>query len=447
MSPMIKLVHLLTFALIVNAQAQSPETPITPTPAPATVPATEPAIAPTPAPTSRPVQRPERDATRTRPVRPVDSPDVAERLRRFRENAIDPNAPPSSRTPPNTSPTMRPSRLYCAAHGPLEIIIRRGDVNDRDEANQSLTLMLIDHNSEVLGIAKDVHGRVNVLEVISGVDSLERAAWLQLVKGDEPIGSPIVIQPIREPPPVRTTRAIRPNSTAIYTKIIGWGDRPLDPDDPTIDEVRKSWIAGDPPIISGFKTYTDMDVLIRTDHGEILVALAPDEAPSTAWNFSTLARDGFYDRSGFHRVVPADRDGNPFVIQGGDPTLTGNGGPGFALGLEPSTLPHDYGVISMARADEPHSAGSQFFFALGREGTARLDGQYCSFGYAVSGSRAVDSIAATPIADITEGRPATIPVILTMRLVNAPARMPGIDRRNDRIKSRAKVGEVAPTAR
>ena len=101
----------------------------------------------------------------------------------------------------------------------------------------------------------------------------------------------------------------------------------------------------------------------------------------------------------------------------------------------------------MARADEPHSAGSQFFFALGREGTARLDGQYCSFGYAVSGSRAVDSIAATPIADIAEGRPANIPVILTMQLVTAPARMPGVDRRQDRIKTTTKVGEVAPTSR
>ncbi|GDY05536.1 hypothetical protein LBMAG51_03230 [Phycisphaerae bacterium] len=421
MSTTIKLVLVLTFALGVNAQAQSPETPA--------------------APTTRPAQRPERDTTRTRPVVPADSPEVTERLRRFRENNIDPNEPQSTRAAQVSAASMRPARLYCPPHGPLEVNIRRGSTGE------SLTLMLIDRNGEVLGMAKDVQGRVNLLEVISGIDSLERAAWLQLVQGDQPLGPPIVIQPIREPPPVRTTRATRPNSTATFTKIIGWGDRPLDADDPTIDEARKSWIAGDPPIISGFKIYTDMDVLIRTDHGEILVALAPDEAPSTAWNFRTLARDGFYDRSGFHRVVPADREGKPFVIQGGDPTLTGNGGPGFALALEPSTLPHDYGVISMARADEPHSAGSQFFFALGREGTARLDGQYCSFGYAVSGSRAVDSIAATPIADIAEGRPANIPVILTMRLVAAPARMPGIDRRQDRIKTTTTVGEVAPTAR
>ncbi|MSR70208.1 MAG: peptidylprolyl isomerase [Phycisphaerales bacterium] len=189
-----------------------------------------------------------------------------------------------------------------------------------------------------------------------------------------------------------------------------------------------------------------MDVLIRTDHGEILVALAPDEAPNTAWNFRTLVREGFYDQGGFHRVVPADREGRPFVIQGGDPTLTGNGGPGFALALEQSSLAHDYGVISMARADEPHSAGSQFFFVLSREATARLDGQYCAFGYAVSGSRAIDSIAATPLDDVGEGRPKMIPRILSMQLVPAPTRMPGLDRRESRAKPSVSAGESgAPT--
>ncbi len=362
-------------------------------------------------------------------------------MRRFRESTVDPTDPASTRTPPNMTATMRPLRLYSPPHGPLEILVRRTD------GGESFTIMLIDQSGEVLGMAKDIQGRFNVLDVIPGIATLKRAAWLQLVQNDRPLGAPIVIQPIIEPPPVRTMRASRPDSTATFTKIVGWGDHPLDADDPKIDEVRKTWIAGDPPVLSGFKAYADMDVLIRTDHGEILVALAPDEAPSTVWNFRTLVRDAFYDHGGFHRVVPADREGRPFVIQGGDPTLTGNGGPGFALALEPSALAHDYGVISMARADDPHSAGSQFFFALGREGTARLDGQYCAFGYAISGARTIDSIAATPIADIAEGRPVNIPTILTMQLVAAPARMPGIDRRSDRIKPLAKVGETPPTSR
>ncbi len=337
--------------------------------------------------------------------------------------------------------SARPSKLYSSQHGPIEVIVRRAD------PSATLSLFLIDRSGEVLGIAKGVQGRVDLVEAITATASLQQSAWLQLMQDDRPVGPPIVIQPLREPPPVRTARALRPDKVTSYTRIVGWGDRPLDADDTTIDEARKSWIAGDPPVNSGFRTYVDMDVIVRTDHGEILVALAPDEAPSTAWNFRTLARDGFYDRGGFHRVVPSDRDGHPFVIQGGDPTLTGNGGPGFALALEPSALAHDYGVISMARADEPHSAGSQFFFALGREGTARLDGQYCAFGYAVSGARTIDSIAATPIAIVSEGRPEKVPAILAMRLVEAPARMPGFDRRDDRIKPLAKAGDPPPTIR
>ncbi|MSQ90915.1 MAG: peptidylprolyl isomerase [Phycisphaerales bacterium] len=381
-----------------------------------------------------------RDPTRVRPVPPVDSPAVTERLRQFRESQSDPAGSAAAlRQTPTAS--IRATNLYSAPEGPLEIVVRR------PESGEAMTLFLIDHAGEVLGMAKGIQGRVNLLQVISGIESLQRAAWLQLALGDEPIGSPIVVQPIREPGPVRTAPALRPDQTTTYTRVVGWGDRPLDPSDPAITALSKSWIAGDPPVLSGFKMYADMDVLIRTDHGEILVALSPDEAPSTAWNFRTLARDGFYDRSGFHRVVPVDREGRPFVIQGGDPTLTGNGGPGFALALEPSALPHDYGVISMARSDDPHSAGSQFFIALGREGTARLDGQYCAFGYAVNGSRAIDSIAATPIANVAEGRPTTIPKILKMQLVAAPARMPGIDRRIDRIRPLAKAGEAPATAR
>lgn len=394
-----------------------------------------------PAPTAPRQQSPTtaRETARARPAQSGDPAAAAERLRQFRELEGDLTVTDPIRAASIAS--MRASQLYSTPQGPLEVVVRR------DPSGEPLTLMLLDRGGEVLGMATGVQGRVNLMEVISAVQSLQCAAWLQLVEGDEPIGPPIVVQPIWEPAPVRTTRALRPDQTTGFTKIIGWGDRPLDPDDPAITELRKTWIAGDPPAISGFKLYADMDVLVRTDHGEILVALSPDEAPNTVWNFRTLVRDGFYDRGGFHRVVPADREGRPFVIQGGDPTLTGNGGPGFALALEPSALAHDYGVISMARGDEPHSAGSQFFFALSRDGTARLDGQYCAFGYAVSGSRSIDSIAATPIAVIEEGRPTEIPKILKMQLVLSPARLPGVDRRDFRIKPAAMAGQAPASAR
>jgi len=337
---------------------------------------------------------------------------------------------------------VRAARLFAPPNGPVEVIIRGGDPETK------YTLLLIDSAGEVLGMAKELSsGKIDLLSVLPGVQGMQRAAWLQLAANDEAIGSPLVVQPLREPPPVRTVRSKRPDGTTEFTKVVGWGSEALDPDDTTIDEIKRTWIDGDPPVLSGYRIYPDMDVLVRTDHGEMRIALAPHEAPATVWNFRTLVREGFYDRGGFHRIVPADREGRPFVIQGGDPTLSGNGGPGHVLALEPSRLPHDYGVLSMARADEPHSAGSQFFIALGRAATARLDGQYCAFGFVVSGARTIDSIAATPIADAPTGRPQEIPVILSMQLVAAPARMPGTDRSSERVKPTTEAGSVPPTVR
>ncbi|MDP6602414.1 MAG: peptidylprolyl isomerase, partial [Phycisphaerales bacterium] len=126
----------------------------------------------------------------------------------------------------------------------------------------------------------------------------------------------------------------------------------------------------------------------------------------------------------FHRIVPLTARGQGFVIQAGDPTGTGSGGPGWWLPIERSDLPHDFGVISMARANDPDSAGSQFFLCLSREGTARLDGQYCAFGETVEGEVTIKAIAATPLSDPASGRPAEAPMILDMMLAPAPARSP-----------------------
>jgi peptidyl-prolyl cis-trans isomerase B (cyclophilin B) len=122
------------------------------------------------------------------------------------------------------------------------------------------------------------------------------------------------------------------------------------------------------------------------------------------------------------------------VIQGGDPTGTGDGGPGWNLALEPSDLPHDLGVVGMARGDDPNSAGSQFYFALSREGTARLDDQYCTFGFVVSGRDALQKIAQANIADATTGRPRSAPKIQYVEIVPAPARARGENRRDQRIR-------------
>jgi peptidyl-prolyl cis-trans isomerase B (cyclophilin B) len=174
--------------------------------------------------------------------------------------------------------------------------------------------------------------------------------------------------------------------------------------------------------------YPDRDVVLHTTEGAIIVAMRPDEAPNTVWNFLHLAQGGYYDGVTFHRVVPLTRQGDPFVIQGGDPSGTGEGEPGYWLPIEPSTLPHDFGVISMARGDEPDSAGGQFFFCLSRAGTARLDGQYCAFGYAVDGADTIRAIATVELADVASGRPAEPPIVTGITLVPAPPRTPGAGR-------------------
>ncbi|HHW06378.1 MAG TPA: peptidylprolyl isomerase [Clostridia bacterium] len=136
-------------------------------------------------------------------------------------------------------------------------------------------------------------------------------------------------------------------------------------------------------------------VTIEMENGnEIKVELYPEVAPNTVHNFISLVKKGFYDGVIFHRVIPG------FVIQGGDPTGTGMGGPGYAIKGEftangfKNHLKHERGVISMARTMNPDSAGSQFFIMV--ENAPHLDGQYAAFGKVIAGLEEVDRIVAVP---------------------------------------------------
>ena len=130
------------------------------------------------------------------------------------------------------------------------------------------------------------------------------------------------------------------------------------------------------------------------DGGIIRIELYPAIAPNTVNNFLSLVKKGFYDGIIFHRVIPG------FMIQGGDPTGTGTGGPGYRIRGEfrqngfPNALKHTAGVISMARTMMPNSAGSQFF--LMHETSPHLDGAYAAFGKVIEGMDVVDRIANTP---------------------------------------------------
>ena len=134
---------------------------------------------------------------------------------------------------------------------------------------------------------------------------------------------------------------------------------------------------------------------IEMENGGVIVAeLYPEIAPNTVANFIELASAGFYDGVIFHRVIEG------FMIQGGDPTGTGMGGPGYAIkgefadnGFE-NNLKHTRGVLSMARTMVPDSAGSQFFIM--HQDAPYLDGQYAAFGKVIEGMDVVDAIATTP---------------------------------------------------
>lgn len=136
--------------------------------------------------------------------------------------------------------------------------------------------------------------------------------------------------------------------------------------------------------------------VISTGEGDMVIEFWPEVAPQTVENFKTLAKKGFYDGTCFHRVIKG------FMIQGGDPLTKdpaqerrwGTGDPGYKIKAEFNDRNHDRGVISMARSNDPDSAGSQFFIC---HGSPRfLDKQYTAFGKLTKGDDVLEKIATTP---------------------------------------------------
>lgn len=152
-------------------------------------------------------------------------------------------------------------------------------------------------------------------------------------------------------------------------------------------------------------------VTITMENGDIMKAeLYPDVAPNTVNNFISLIKSGYYDGLTFHRVIPG------FMIQGGCPNGTGMGGPGYTIKGEFSqngfanSLAHTPGVLSMARAMDPNSAGSQFFVM--HETSPHLDGAYAAFGKVTEGLDVVDKIA--NVSRDYNDKPAEVQRIATM---------------------------------
>ncbi len=144
-----------------------------------------------------------------------------------------------------------------------------------------------------------------------------------------------------------------------------------------------------PPTNEELAKYASAKATIATKFGTIVVKFFPDIAPIHVKNFISLAEAGFYNGTNFHRVIPG------FMIQGGDPSGNGTGGPGYTIPAEFSkTKKHAPGILSMARTSDPNSAGSQFFIMAAAYPS--LDGQYSIFGEVVEGLDVVTKIVNTP---------------------------------------------------
>lgn len=185
---------------------------------------------------------------------------------------------------------------------------------------------------------------------------------------------------------------------------------------PLLVEARTSPKFGGPVGVTSIKVQPLVYAELQTSMGQMDAIFWFDVAPNTSDSFISLAAGGYYDDSSFHRIV------KDYVIQGGDLTGTGFGGPGYFVQQEFSDRPHDQGVLSMARTPDPlegkgvqprsefaNSAGSQFFICLTREKTQTLDRKFTSFGQIVSGLEVMKQMGEVPVEDTVSHRPVNPP--------------------------------------
>jgi len=326
---------------------------------------------------------------------------------------------------------LEPLRLYCGVNQEIPVRVTvPTTVSGRAEVHliAPATGRLITRSSIDTGTVD-----LGAIFPLLWTDRNPRVRYAQLVVDEQKIGPPLVIEPLVTPAKAedRLTSILRAaalldNATENVRSILSLpvSARQRLRDEIAMREPRER-------VYSGVRVWTLERIIFETTAGELELALRPDAAPRTAFHFLTLCKGGFYIGTTFHRVVKEDAQGNPFLIQGGDPTGTGVGGPGFSIEFEPSSLAHDFGVVSLARMpQDPNSGGSQFFICLSREGGRPLDGQYTAFAEVVGGATTIQTIAAVPVGPIDPAderspreRPLEPPVITGIRVTSStPAR-------------------------
>jgi len=293
----------------------------------------------------------------------------------------------------STSP-LAPERLYYQVNRPMPLSVAAGE-------GRELVLLAPDNREVARAAVPDGATDIDAAALIPNLYSYTTLHYLQLVDDGAASGSALVLTPL----------------TRVRQPVLRLSERgPSVENWPGLSERDKN--------MSGFRVAIEREIVLHTTLGDIRLVMRPDHAPNTVWNFLQLVEGGFYTHIPFHRVVGTSTGGPGFVIQAGDPTGTGSGGPGYRIDLEPSTLPHDLGVISMAReGSDVDTAGSQFFLCLSREQTARLDVNYTTFGQTIEGVQVIKKIGALRVG--AQDKPIDMPWIETAELVPAPPRTPG----------------------
>lgn len=243
-------------------------------------------------------------------------------------------------------------------------------------------------------------------------DRANTVYFAQLRVGNEQVGSPLVLSPM-----------VTPRRAVLYNPKVNqaWFVNPKT-GLPSFDARKECELEFLTPAINyaGLRIDVAQMVTFVTSLGEITFLLRWDQAPMTCHNLVELVGGGFYNEIAVHRVVAKLPTGHPFVVQFGDPTGTGDGGPGFNIQMEHSRLAHDFGVLSMARDDDPDTNGSQVFICLSREGTARLDGKYTSFAQAINGADVIMALSAVKTDAKTQRPIDPVPTVKSARLDPAP---------------------------
>jgi peptidyl-prolyl cis-trans isomerase B (cyclophilin B) len=279
-----------------------------------------------------------------------------------------------------------PSQLYNGINRPLKVQVRP------PLRAESIELQLWDATGTKPIATKSVRPGSNDLAKLFPelwTSKPNGVKYVQLVADGKPTDAPLVLQPMTSP---QISRLAADGKTVEFVP----------------DEDQE---------FAGYRAYPDRNLVIETSMGKMEFRLRPDAAPNTTFNVRGFVEGGLYNDTIFHRVVAKRADGTPFVIQGGDPAGTGSGGPGWAYPLENSTLPHDFGVISIARSTDPNTNGCQIFVCLSRAGTKHLDSRYAAFGQLIKGAEVVLKIGAVPVGKAD--RPNDPPKIHRMKLVPA----------------------------